>query len=193
MKLSSPLGSSAGFTYIAALVIVVILGIMSARAAQVWKTTMQREKETELIFRGSQIKDAMRLYYGMKGNVITPAPGRPNLSRLEDLLQDTGSAGKKRYLRKLYKDPITGKDFALVKNSNQLVVGVASTSEEEPIKKGNFPLDLDPRDLNGKKAYNEWQFRCDRAPKVAAGGGTVGGLETVKPDGSQTKEPPPTR
>jgi len=188
MKPARLLNSNGGYTYVAAIVTVVILGIMSAQAAQVWKTTMQREKETELIFRGTQIRNAMRAWYGMKdkSTAIDPKSGHTNLNRLEDLVQDPSSAGKKRYLRKLYKDPMTGEDFVLVKNSTQQVIGVASASELAPIKQGNFPLDLEPGDFEGKKKYSEWQFRCDRLPKPAVGGGAK------LPPGSQPiPEPPP--
>jgi type II secretory pathway pseudopilin PulG len=185
MKPARLLQSNAGYTYVAAVVTVVILGIMSAQAAQVWKTTMQREKETELIFRGTQFKNAMRAWYGMKDKSTAIAPGRPNLTRLEDLVQDPSFAGKKRYLRKLYKDPMTGEDFVPVKNSAQQVIGVASASEEAPIKQGNFPLDLEPGDFEGKKKYSEWQFRCDRWPKPAVNGGAK------LPPGSQPVPVPP--
>ena len=51
-----------------------------------------------------------------------------------------------------------------VKNSAQLVVGVASTSELAPIKQGNFPYDLEPGDFEGKKKYSEWQFVYGQLP-----------------------------
>lgn len=191
MKPVRLLNSNGGYTYVAAIVTVVILGIMSAQAAQVWKTTMQREKETELIFRGTQIKNAMRAWYGMKDKSTAIAAGRPNLSRLEDLVQDPSSAGKKRYLRKLYKDPITGKDFErVIDPATKRVVGVASASEETPIKQGNFPLDLEPGDFEGKKKYSEWQFRCDRWPKPAVGGGAKLPPDLNKPEPPPTTPPP---
>ncbi|OGU06603.1 MAG: hypothetical protein A2075_08445 [Geobacteraceae bacterium GWC2_58_44] len=185
-------GSEGGFTYVAALVMVVILGVMSAQAAVVWKTTMQRERETELIFRGTQIRDAMRRWYGMPGaNGKQPAV-RPNLGRLEDLLQASDSAGKKRYLRKLYLDPMTGKDWALVKDAGQRIIGVASTSEAEPIKQANFPLDLEPSDFEGKKKYSEWQFIYNRVPKPAGTGGSITGLGGSSTPG-RTSSPGATR
>jgi len=176
MRRARTLGSNAGFTYIAAIVTVVIMGILLSQAAGVWKTTMQRERETELVFRGMQIRDALRRYYGLTGKVATIPPGRPSISQLKDLLQAPESAGKKRYLRKLYLDPITGKDWALVKDASQRVIGVASTSELKPLKQANFPLELEPADFEGKKKYSEWQFRCDRVPRGGAVGGGVTGL-----------------
>ena len=183
------LRSSAGFTYIAALVLVVIIGIMLAQAAGYWKTRMQREREAELIFRGTQIRDAMRRWYKLSPTVNgqAPAPGQNGstlstaisptslkLTALKDLLQDPNSPGKVRYLRRLYLDPITGKEWGLVKDANQTIIGVASTSEAEPIKQANFPFDLDPADFEGKKKYSEWQFICTHWPQPGANGGFQG-------------------
>lgn len=180
--LISTLRSKTGFTYIAALVMVVIIGIMLGQAAQVWTTTMQREREAELIFRGTQYRDAMRRWYK-----FNPSTGREQgrarpgehaasqpLNNLKDLLQNPASAGKVRYLRKLYLDPMTGKEWGVVKDASQRIIGVASTSEAEPIKQGNFPLDLDPSDFEGKKKYSEWQFIFNKVPKTGTGGGITG-------------------
>jgi len=60
---STPLKSSAGFTYIAAIVMVVIMGIMLAQAAQYWSMRMQREREVELLYTDTQYRDAMRRWY----------------------------------------------------------------------------------------------------------------------------------
>jgi len=185
--------SSTGFTYITVLFMVMITGIMLSQGAIVWKTCMQRERETELIFRGSQIRDAMRRWYkltpgpdgliarpGMAGVSPTTIPsGSPSLNELKDLLLDPRSASKVRYLRKLYLDPMTGKEWKLIRDANQRIIGVASTSEAEPIKKGNFPFDLDPADFEGKQKYSEWEFICTHWPKTETAGGGVTGLTTT--------------
>ena len=183
------LRSSAGFTYIAALVMVVIMGIMLAQAAGYWKTRMQREREVELIFRGTQIRDALRRWYklapsangasaapGQNGSALSTSimPNSPKLNELKDLLQDPNNAGKTRYLRRLYLDPMTGKEWGLVRDATQRIIGVASTSEAEPIKQANFPFDLDPADFEGKKKYSEWQFICIHWPKPGSSGGITG-------------------
>ena len=174
------LGSSGGFTYVAALVMVIITGIMLSQAALVWKTKMQREREIELIFRGTQMRDALRRWYNLRpgpnGQVPTSIPpGVQGPSELKDLLQDPRSAGKAHFLRKLYPDPMMpGKDWALERDTSQRIVGVYSTSEAEPIKQGNFPFDLEPADFEGKKKYSEWKFICNHWPKPGAVGGFKG-------------------
>ena len=43
-----------------------------------------------------------------------------------------------------------------VLDASQNIIGVRSSSEEAPVKVGNFPEDL--KDLADKKKYSEWQF-----------------------------------
>ena len=185
----SPLRSSAGFTYIAALVMVVIMGIMASQAAELWSTKMKREREVELLYRGRQVRDALRRWYKIKVPVAGSATGGAAAATpaaqtqlqgaspqdLKALLSGTGSAAKVRYLRpSSLVDPITLKDWALVKDASQRIIGVASTSEAEPLKQANFPPDLDPADFEGKKKYSDWQFICNKFPKPATGGGVKG-------------------
>jgi type II secretory pathway pseudopilin PulG len=188
--------SSSGFTYIAALAMVVIMGIMVSQAAIYWKTAMQRERETELIFRGTQIRDALRRFYGLPSDyqiassqlagstpIVAPTvipDNAPRLNELKDLLQPPQFAGKKRFLRKLYPDPMTGKDFGVLRDANQRIVGVASTSETEPIKRAKFPFDLAPGDFEDKKKYTEWQFICVHYPLAGSAGGGITGLDGSK-------------
>jgi type II secretory pathway pseudopilin PulG len=82
----------------ALLVAMAVMAILMSAALPVWRHEMQREKEEELVFRGQQYVRALRLYQartqGLPGSV--------------DLLV-TG-----HFLRKKYKDPITGDDFELI-------------------------------------------------------------------------------
>ena len=82
----------AGTTMVLLLGIVAVLSVGLLAAVPVWETQVRREAEEELIFRGKQIVEAVRLY--QKKN-----PGRfpPSLEELY----------KKRFLRRLYKDPMT--------------------------------------------------------------------------------------
>jgi type II secretory pathway pseudopilin PulG len=190
------LRSSGGFTYIAALVMVVIMGIMWGQAATVWKTKSRREKEVELLFRGAQIRTAMQRYYGYKqappGTLQPPQtqPARPNPKELKDLELDPSSTEKKRYLRRAMEiDPITGKDWDWVMDGGQRI-GVKSTSNAEPIKQANFPDDFIA--FEGKKKYSEWEFVYNRVPPLPgakAGSQTGAGIPVppVPPIPSGTK------
>src|SRR5438876_12401742 len=81
-----------------------IMAIMLMVAMPVWKQTVQREKETELIFRGTQYVHAIALFQRKTANAFPPSV---------DLLVE------QRFLRKKYKDPITGEDFQVLTAGQQ--------------------------------------------------------------------------
>ncbi len=152
-----------GFTYILALTIVMIMGIMLGMVGQSWKTIKQREQEKELLFRGSQIKEAIENWYNpnytKQSQVIRP------LMDLKDLLQNPNSLSKIRYLPHTYaaevsenpkcapdcpklkinQDPMTGKEWTIFRgnvardgnvtpNPSGGIVGIASKSDETPFR-----------------------------------------------------------
>lgn len=134
------------------LVAVTILGLMAGIAGSTWKTITQRAKEEELLWRGNQYRKAIGAYYtaghaGKQG--IFP-------QTLEQLLRDPRMVGAVRYLRRLYLDPLTGKDWIPVTDSTGRIRGVRSSSQLEPLKKANFTEEN--KDFSGKATYNEWQF-----------------------------------
>src|SRR5512139_3904561 len=57
---------NSGFTYIALLAAIVILGISMGAAGKYWSYVLQREKEEELLFRGEQYRLAIERYYSAK-------------------------------------------------------------------------------------------------------------------------------
>ncbi len=156
----SPLGRgglslyrTGGFTYIALLAAIVILGIMLGAAGKYWSHVMLREKEAELLFRGDQYVRAIESYYSKP-----PGGQQPMLPpTIDELLKDSRSTVK-RHLRKKYKDPITGEDFGVIQDpATKRVIGVKSTSDKEPLKKGNFPKGYET--FQGKMKYSEWEFK----------------------------------
>jgi type II secretory pathway pseudopilin PulG len=137
-----------GFTYLAALFAVAILGGGLALAGEVWETSAKREKEAELLFAGNQYRKAIERYF-LSGQQQYPRA-------LEDLLKDRRRPGTVRYLRKLYPDPLTGKPWGLVKAPDGGILGVHSLSEEKPLKVAGFRV----RDatFEGAQKYSEWMF-----------------------------------
>jgi type II secretory pathway pseudopilin PulG len=143
-----------GFTYIALLTAIVILGITLTAAGKYWQNILQREKEEELLFRGNQYVLAIERYSKAIPGLQSRAP-----SSIDDLFSDTS----KRYLRRRYKDPITGGDFVeiftIIGGQTKQLTGVHSSSDKEPLKQSNFPADpLYFKDFEGKKKYSDWQF-----------------------------------
>lgn len=141
-----------GFTYLIALMVIVVSGIMLGAVGQSWRSILQCEREEELIFRGMQYRNAMERWYkpGAGQHQATP------LKDLKDLVQDPRSLTTKRYLRKLYPDPITGKEWAVINDPATGISGVASSSSDRPLKVGNFPDEI--KEFAGKEKYSDWIF-----------------------------------
>jgi len=87
----------------ALLVAMSVMAVFMTVALPVWNTQAKREKEAELVFRGEQYARAVMLYQRKFANALPPS--------LDVLLND-------RYLRKKYKDPITGGDFQLLSGAS---------------------------------------------------------------------------
>jgi len=92
-----------GHALLIVLVMCMVMIIGTTVAMKVWSTVIQRDREDELIFRGKQYAMALYLYRKGKGTL-------PNDLKLLDEKQEGG----KFYLRRQYKDPITGQDFGVV-------------------------------------------------------------------------------
>ncbi len=88
-----------GYAMAVLLVAMSVMAVMMTVAMPVWKQMSQREKEAELVFRGRQYARAIEL---MQRKIPGALP--PNL----DILVS------QKFLRKKYKDPITGQDFDTV-------------------------------------------------------------------------------
>ena len=155
-----------GYTLILLLLILTVLAIGLMVAWPVWQTQIRREKEEELIFRGRQVVEAIRLFQAKN-------PGRFPLS-LQELYE-------KRFLRRLYKDPMTSSgewnyillpgsarpgaggtgqqvllvpQAALASISSPQILGVASPSSRTSL-----------RTYNGAQSYDQWLFFYGQDPR----------------------------
>lgn len=141
-----------GFTYILLLIIIAMMGVTLAATGAIWHTAQQREKERELLFIGGEFRHAIALYSGRGANQAARYP-----ASLEDLLKDPRDPMPRRYLRKIYVDPMTGTDqWGLMKGPSGEIYGVYSLSEEKPLKTANF--DPDQRQFESATKYSEWVF-----------------------------------
>ncbi len=146
--------SSLGFTYVALLAAIVIIGIALGSAGKYWQNVMLREKEEELLFRGNQYRSAIERYYYSKAPNAYP-------QSIEDLLTDNRTATGRRHLRQKFKDPMTGEDFELIRDMTKgnRITGVYSKSETEPLRQTGFSEEN--KDFEGKKQYKDWKFLFD--------------------------------
>jgi type II secretory pathway pseudopilin PulG len=140
-----------GFGYLLLLFALAALGLLLAGTGQTWHTAAQREKEAELLFIGHQFRDAIAKYYAAGGAAFQYP------RELRDLVDDDRSPVTRHFLRRIYLDPMSGKDdWQLIKTDDGLIIGVASSSVATPIKKANF--NQDDAAFENKQCYCDWVF-----------------------------------
>lgn len=111
--------SEAGFALAALLVAIAILSVMLLVVLPTWRHQAMREKEAELIFRGEQYARAINLYQRKLAGAFPPSI---------DILVE------QKFLRKKYKDPITGEDFLPVLSNS--AAGIAAMQSGQPAPPG---------------------------------------------------------
>ena len=149
-------GAQSGFTYVALLALVALLGIALATVGTRWADRVQHEREQELLRVGQLYTQALLAYH--RGS---PGSDKTWPKDLQELLQDPRMLGTVRYLRAPYTDPmVPGQPFALVRAADDTIRGVRSTSMAAPFKDG--PVDLGVVVLAPAHHYADWQF----IPKV---------------------------
>jgi type II secretory pathway pseudopilin PulG len=137
-----------GFTYLGILAAIVFIGISLATVGVVWSTQARREKEAELLFVGEQYRAAIGRYVATGG--IYPRS-------LQDLLLDQRLPLTRRFLRRLYVDPMTNvADWELIQAVDGGIIGVASASGQRPIKLAGFSLAN--KSFEDAKSYAGWRF-----------------------------------
>jgi hypothetical protein len=131
-------------------VIAILLGGL-ALVGETWETSARREKETELLFIGNQYRRAIGLFYE-----ATPGGVKRYPRELEDLVKDPRQPGTQRQIRKLFADPLTGKEWMIIRGADGGIQGVHSASEAAPLKIAGFRV----RDASfeGAQKYADWKF-----------------------------------
>jgi type II secretory pathway pseudopilin PulG len=85
-----------GYIMVVLLIGMAVVAVWMSALLPSWRQQATRQKEADLIFRGEQYARAIALYYRKNNNTL------PN--NIDVLVSQ-------RYLRRKYKDPITGQDF----------------------------------------------------------------------------------
>src|ERR1700730_19130366 len=107
----APASKQQGFTYLGLLFAVVIMGLMLTVVARVWRTTVQREREAQLLWVGHAYRMAISSYFAL---------GHKYPATLQDLITDERFPVPKHHLRRLYPDPLTRRaDWTLVPTPSQ--------------------------------------------------------------------------
>jgi type II secretory pathway pseudopilin PulG len=122
----------------ALLIAMSVMAVMMSVAMPVWKHTVRREKEEELVFRGMQYVHAIGLFQRKFANAYPP-----NI----DILVE------QRFLRKKFKDPITNDDFVPLPVGQGLpgVVGQQTGQRgQTPGGRGQSPGTSQPQQTGGR-------------------------------------------
>jgi len=167
------LANQDGFSYILALTVVMIMGVMLGMVGQSWQTFKKRELEEELIFRGDQVAEVVYQNILCKNPNPAQSPATPflwtinspNGTVLDDLVIGkeerclSGATRKFRLRASAIVDPLTGKQWQIVKPLNDAIhfAGVSSDVKEEPFRK-SFASKYDTKLLDDKKQYADWLF-----------------------------------
>jgi type II secretory pathway pseudopilin PulG len=153
-----------GFTYLALLFGIAVSGVLLAATGVLWRTDAVREREAELLFIGGEFQRALESYF-------QSAPQQPRRypKALEELLEDRRGPVVRRHLRRLYADPFTGKpDWVLVRAPDGTITGVHSSSEAQPVKRGDA---WGPFAFAQAKTYRDWLFAARSPAQIALGQG----------------------
>jgi type II secretory pathway pseudopilin PulG len=145
--------SAAGFTYLSLVILLAIIGLVSATTLKLGVILQRAAAERELLNIGAQFSDALESYAK-----ATPA-GQLNVPpTLNELLRDPRFPGVRRHLRRIFVDPMTGKaEWGIQYASGTTgVLGVYSLSDAKPIKIANFPARF--QGLEGKLHLSDWKF-----------------------------------
>ena len=175
--------NEAGFTYVGMVFFVAILGLVGAATLKVDTLLRRAAAEQDLLEIGAEFSEALRSYAAATPRGYPTAP-----PTLQDLLKDPRFPGTRRHLRKIFVDPVTGKDaWGIVYQGDKVgVLAVYSLSQAQPLKLANF----DARFLNfeNKEHLSEWKFTATgqgvsvTAPNnIAPPSGTPGALAPLFP------------
>jgi type II secretory pathway pseudopilin PulG len=103
-----------GYVLLTLLLMMAVMAIAAAAIVTSMKFEIQRDREEEMIHRGSQYARAIRAYY-------------KKLGRYPATIENLENTNQMRFLRKRYKDPITGKEFKLL-HFGEVKMGLAGVA-----------------------------------------------------------------
>ncbi len=175
-RLSRTVGDE-GFLMVALLIGMAVTAVWMSALLPTWRQQAQRQREDDLIFRGEQYARAIALF-ATKNNGALP-------TSIDDLVQQ-------RYLRRKWKDPMTGKDFMLLGSGAVTTPGPgrAGGTPSPPQTSGlaaagirgvySESTDTSIRIYNNAQQYNQWIFDYQAALLRM---GRIGGPGAAGPGG----------
>ncbi len=171
-------GLGGGYTLVALVVTVAVMSVLVATALPYWSQVIQRDKEAELIFRGLQYAEAIRVFQ-LRFN-------RPP-NTLDELIEVNP-----RSIRRLWKDPMTKSgEWGLIRSqigqpggagqgrdlSGATAPGARVVDQERGQEPSGRPRAVGPiigvsslsedgsaRSFMGGSSYSSWKFTADLIP-----------------------------
>lgn len=137
-----------GFTLVWCLAAVAVMGIYLMKVGDAWQMRVQREREFALRHVGGEIRTAIRRYVE-NGDGSYPR-------NLNDLVEDNRTGQTRRWLRRAWRDPMTGMDWEYLSAPGEGFMGVHSKSTKRPLKRSGFS-DSDA-DMADASTYAAWRF-----------------------------------
>ena len=169
-----------GVVLLALLIALALLSIGMMSAVDVWSLSRQREREQELLFVGSQYRQAIRHYY-----LAAPSGGQRGYpTSVAVLLDDDRFPIPVHHLRRAYPDPITGNPQWGELRVGDRIQGVYSLSEARPLKQAGFPAN--EQAFNDADSYKSWIFAYIPRRAVAIGPPASGAPPSAPPRPSPT-------
>jgi len=173
-------GHESGYAMAALLVSIGLMGVFMTVAMPVWRHANQREKEAELIFRQGQYVRAIELFKRRYANTYP--------TNVDVLVQQ-------RYLRKKYKDPITGGDFKLLSPLEMQTAGAQIPQPRQPGRAATPGREVTTqiagvasrstatsiRIYKNRQQYNQWVVTPDEV--------FLRNTQQVQPDGGRPRQP----
>lgn len=173
--------SQRGVSYLALLLAVAITNGALAAGAAVWSHWQRRERETQLLWAGDQIRRAI-VAYAQAG--AERDAGFPR--SLQDLLLDPRTPAQRRFLRQIYEDPMTRNfEWGLLRDAQGRLIGVYSRASGVPAKQAGFPALY--AEFEGARSYAGWRFSAvalpaaPNRPSAAPGTRPASAAERVAP------------
>jgi len=184
-----------GYAMAGLLVTLAVMSVILGIAMPVWRTVVQREKEEELIFRGRQYARAIQLYQ-RKSAAAYPASVDVLVEQRFLRKKYTDPMTKSGEFEVLYQGTLAQRQAALAAGRGGAAAGAQAGSGRAgatvpPVTAPGSPFgtqttgpqggvvgvaskskDKSIRVLDGRTAYNEWQFVW--TPPPAARGGQAG-------------------
>jgi len=141
-----------GYTFLAVLVLVALVGLGLAQAGPSWGERIRREREQALLRTGALYARAIAEYRDESPGTLKAYP-----ESLDALLADPRFIGLHRHLRRLYPDPIApDRPWGLVRDIDGRLIGVYSQSDETPLAQGDQRLGA--LSLAPARRYSDWKF-----------------------------------